>query len=262
MKDKRVIYYNDLLNDDFAGTNIKDKPFPQKYAYVHKNFFWNLTAILVYFIVAIPVLWITGKIMSGVKVKGRKNITKLRKTGFFVYGNHTGITDAWLVQAYMLRFKRGYIFADKDAISIPGIRTLVTMLGCLAMPDVAHGEAFLEAVKYHYNKKHAIIIYPERHIWPYYTHIRPFPDDSFVYPANLGAPVVPICITYRSRKIRKNASPRMTVYVGKPIFPDMNVSLSDRKKKLRDKTYEFMLDKSSEVENVEYVVYKQAKKEE
>lgn len=262
-ENKKVVYYNDLLNDDFAGTRIKEKPFPKKYKYIHKkNFLWNLTAFLVYFIVAVPVLWITGKIMSGVKVKGRKNLKKLRKTGYFVYGNHTQITDAWLVQAYMLRFRRGYIFADKDAISIPGIRGLVTMLGCLAMPDVEHGEDFIEAIKYHYNKKHVLVVYPERHIWPYYTHIRPFPDDSFIYPASLGAPVVPICINYRQRKFRKNASPRMTVYVGKPIYPDLNKSLPERKKILRDKTYEFMLDKSSEEENIEHIIYIQKKKEE
>ena len=255
-EEKRVRYYSDALNDDFAGTKIKETPFPEKLKYIHpKNFLWNFCSWFIYFVVAIPVLWIVGKIMYNIKVVGKKNLKAVKNKGVFIYGNHTQIGDAWLAQCYLTRSRRTYIFADKDAVSIKGIRTLVMMIGCLPIPDLAHKDQFIEAIKYHYNKKRVLVVYPEKHIWPYYTHIRNFPDDSFIYPATLGAPVVPICVTYRKRKIFKNKSPRMTCHVGKPIFPDMTYSLMERKKQLRDACYEFMIDKSSEEENVEYIQY-------
>jgi hypothetical protein len=59
------------------------------------------------------------------------------------------------------------------------------------------------------SKKPGIMIFPEAHIWPYSTHIRPFGDESFVYPAELGAPVLAIATTYRPRKIfKKTLNPK------------------------------------------------------
>lgn len=260
MKPKKVVYYNDPLNDDFAGTNIKKKPFPKNFKYLHrKNPFWTIASFLFYYF-AMGILWIVGKVWMGVKVKGRKNMRTLFRRGAFVYGNHTQIVDAWTVQCYVLPVKRGYILADSDAISIPGIRPLVMMLGCLPIPDLAHKDAFVEAVNYRYHERRAIVIYPEKHIWPYSTHIRPYPDDSFVYPASLGAPVVAICTTYRPHHLfPKRRPPKMTIHVSKPMYPDMDKSLAERKKDLRDRVYDFMLDWSCEEENLEWVSYVQRK---
>jgi len=49
-KDKLVIYYKDLLNDDFAGTNIKEKKVDGKYKYIHKNLIWRCCSFIFYHI--------------------------------------------------------------------------------------------------------------------------------------------------------------------------------------------------------------------
>ena len=54
----------------------------------------------------------------------------------------------------------------------------------------------------------------------------------------------------------------MVVHVGKPIYPDLTLSLAERKAKLRKKVYDFMLDMSAEDENVEYISYVRAKDDE
>lgn len=260
MQPKKIVYYDDPLNDDFAGTNIKKKPFPSSFKYMHPhNPFWKIGSFLFYYF-ALVLLWIVGKIWMGVKVKGKKNIRALRRRGAFVYGNHTQIVDAWSVQCYISRGKRTYIMADSDAISIPFIRPLVMMLGCLPMPDLSHKDSFIEAVNKRYKQRCLISIYPERHIWPYSTHIRPYPDDSFIYPASLGAPVVATCTTYRPHHFfPKRRPPKMTIHVSKPFYPDMDKSLAERKKDLRDRVYDFMLDYSCEEENLEWISYQQRK---
>ena len=39
---EKIIYYNDLKNDDFSGTNIKIKPLKDSYKYLHKNPLWQI----------------------------------------------------------------------------------------------------------------------------------------------------------------------------------------------------------------------------
>ncbi len=256
-KKPKIVYYEDPLNDDFAGTSIKKKDFPKRFRYVHKhNIFFTAISFFVYYFIAFPILWMVGKVGYGVKVKGKRNARSLFRRGVFYYGNHTQIADGWLVQCFLANPKRSYVIADADAISIPFLKTIVMMLGCLPVPDLAHKEEFEEAIKYRYRQKRAIAIYPEKHIWPYSTHIRPFPDDSFIYPATLGAPVIAFCTTYRKPLLfSKHRKPKMTVHISRPIYPDMKKSIPERKKQLRDAVYEFMLDYSAEEENIEYIAY-------
>ena len=260
-KQQKVVTYTDPLNDDFAGTKIKRIPLGPKFKYVHKNIFWRFFATIIYRAFALPILWCVAKIGYGVKVYGKKNIREIRHKGVFFYGNHTMIADAWNPQIFAMGGKRGYILANQDATSIKGVRWLVQMMGCMPVPEtLEENAAFKEAIAYRIKQKAGIVIYPERHIWPYYTHIRPFPDDSFVYPAELLAPVVAIAVTYRQRRLFKKCSPRMTMHISKPFYPDPKLSLADRKKQLRDDVYAFLLRHASEDENVEWIRYVKADK--
>ena len=51
----------------------------------------------------------------------------------------------------------------------------IQLLGAIPIPNNKNGmKNFINAIETHINKKHSITIYPEAHIWPYYTKIRPF----------------------------------------------------------------------------------------
>jgi hypothetical protein len=99
----------------------------------------------------------------------------------------------------------------------------------------------------------AIVIYPEAHIWPYYTGIRPFPDTSFAYPVKLGTPV--FCFTNTYRKLRFSKKPQIVTYVDGPFFPDLSMSARDARKKLRCEVYEKMRERSrlSDFKLIEYI---------
>jgi len=254
---KKTIYYRDALNDDFAGTNIKTQHLEADFKYIHRHFLWAIASFLIYYLVAIPVLFLTCKFALGVKIVNRKAIRKVRNKGYFIYGNHTQIMDAFISQVLITRPKKTFIVANPDAVSIPGIRALVMMLGCLPLPSTITGtRKFVEAIKYHIEKKHAISIFPEAHIWPYATIIRPFTSASFRYPAQLQAPVVPIVTTYQKRKLCKWClKPRMVITVGEPIYPKASLSIKEAMDDLRNQTYQFMVNHATKADNVEYYRY-------
>ena len=82
--------------------------------------------------------------------------------------------------------KRNFLIVNPVNISLKGTGTLVEMLGAMPIPSNKSAmKNFLNAIKQKINKGYAITIYPEAHIWPYYTKIRPFKDVSFKYPIQL-----------------------------------------------------------------------------
>lgn len=97
------------------------------------------------------------------------------------------------------------------------------------------------------------MIYPEAHIWPYYTGIRNFKDSSFRYPAQLEVPVFCFTNTYQKRKWR--ATPRIVTYVDGPFYPDKGLSLREQKQQLHEKVIATMKErcKNSNVELIQYV---------
>ena len=264
-KEKRVIYYSDELNDDFAGTNIKkQRKVGKKFRYVHYGLLWNMVASVVYWCLAFWIFWIYQVVFKRVKIVNKKAIKKT-KGGRFFYGNHTSIDDCYK-PGLIVAPKQNRILANPDAVSIRGLATLVQMVGVIPVPNEISGmKKFISAIK-HYNKwKYDIFIYPEAHIWPYYTGVRPFVDSSFYYPVMLNKPVYAFFTAYTAPKglFAKYRKANATVYISDPFFPDTTKPRKEAQKELRDKVYNFMKEcsaKYSTYKAVEYVkVEKQSK---
>ena len=84
--------------------------------------------------------------------------------------------------------------------------TIVEMLGAIPVPGNKESmKNFLDAIKKRIENGNSITIYPEAHIWPYYTKIRPFKEVSFKYPVELNVPAFCMTNTYQSYG-RKNES--------------------------------------------------------
>jgi 1-acyl-sn-glycerol-3-phosphate acyltransferase len=152
--------------------------------------------------------------------------------------------------------RKTYVVANQAVTSIFGIRWFVMMLGALPVPENPEEvKKFLEALECHYRHRDVIMIFPEAHIWPYCTRIRPFADGSFNYPAQLNAPVVAMCTTFRQRKLFRHLPPKVTIHISDPYYPDLTKNLGERTKILRDQVYEFMEDTSASLDNYEFVSY-------
>ena len=100
--------------------------------------------------------------------------------------------------------------------------------------------------------KNVISIYPEAHVWPYYSKIRNFSSTSFKYPVKLNKPVFVFTTTYKKRKYRR---PKIIVYIDGPFYSDQKLSLKKSQEELRNKVYNTMClrSKNTDVEYYKYI---------
>lgn len=128
------------------------------------------------------------------------------------------------------------------------------MLGALPVPDNKQAaKNFLNKITKVIEDKHSITIYPEAHIWPYYTKIRPFKSVSFKYPAKLNSPVFCITNTYKQYKNKKNKV-QIVTYIDGPFLPNNELELKENQEELRNKVYDTMVQRSKN-SNIEYIKY-------
>ena len=129
------------------------------------------------------------------------------------------------------------------------------MLGAIPIPsEIKAMKNFLEIIEEKIKKDNSITIYPEAHIWPYYTKIRPFKAVSFKYPVKLNAPAYCITNTYQSYG-KNNKKIKMVSYVDGPFYPNEALPIKERQQDLRDRVYNKMVERSknSNVEHIKYV---------
>ena len=255
MKEQKIIYYNDELNDEFSEVKIEPREINENYKYIHKNPFWNICAYLVQNVLSIPIKILYAKLKFNFKVIGKEKLKEYKKQGYFIYGNHTqAFADTFLISNAVFS-KKNYIIVNPENVSMKFLGNFVQMFGAIPIPTKKNGiKKFIEAINYHIKKGHSVTIFPEAHIWPYYTEIRPFKSVSFKYPIDLNAPV--FCATNTYQHCEKNKEKiQIVMYIDGPFFPDTNINnLKDRKENLRNKVYEKMCDRSKN-SNVEYIKY-------
>ncbi len=236
MKKKTIYFENET--DDLVDYHIKQKKINENFKYQNKHFSFRLAGFTLYHIIAKPIISLIMKITHGGKIVNKKILKKFKKSGFFIYGNHTGgMIDAF--QPNRLRHKKNYIVCHPDAVSIIGLKNIVMMLGAIPVADSYKVQRnFLVTIENYINKKKSVTIYPEAHIWPYYTGIRNFSSASFSYPVRLNVPSFAMTTTYQKRKFRKK--PKVTTYIDGPFYPDTSLTLKEAKEKLRDEIYNAM----------------------
>lgn len=250
----KIIYYEDELNDEFSKSSIEPRIIDEKYKYVHKNPLWNLCSFVLQNILSVPIKILYAKIKFRIKYIGKEKIKPYKNEGYFIYGNHTQPFADTFIPSIPMYPKRNFLIVNPVNISLKGTGTLVEMLGAMPIPSNKSAmKNFLNAIKQKTNKGYAITIYPEAHIWPYYTKIRPFKDVSFKYPVQLEKPAFCITNTYQSYG-RNNQKIKIVSYIDGPFFPSKELTLKEQQKELRNKIYNCM-DERSKNSNIEHIKY-------
>lgn len=253
MKNRETIYYQDELNDEFSKAKIIPRKIDEKYKYNHKNFFWNMLCFTMQNIILTPIRIIYAKFKFSIKYIGKEKLREYKNTGYFVYVNHTQPFGDTLIPSIPIYPKRNFFIVNPENVSIKVLGNLVQLMGAVPVPgNIGAMKNFKSAVSKLIKQKHAITIYPEAHIWPYYTGIRPFKNTSFTYPVELGVPTFCITNTYQKHK---NKKVRIVSYIDGPFFADKTLSKAIQKKDLRDKVYNQMVERSknSNVQVIEYI---------
>lgn len=257
-KEDTKIFYSDELNDDFGKFHISPNVYSgKKKAVIERKGLYNFCSNIFIYIL-FPLLILFG-LLTGFRIKGRKNIKKVdKKQGYFIFSNHAGIYDVALNYTLCLP-KRMDTVGYSGALDGWLLRRIVPFLGFIPLPVDFHDiPKFKHALKYYIvDKKQVVCIYPEAHLWPYYTGVRNFRRQSFRYPVELGAPIVPVFFARRKRKglWRLFKRPRVTAIIGQPIYPDLTLSRVEATHKLGDECYEALLKASKSIEQEEYWHY-------
>jgi len=233
-----TVYYCDELRDEVVDFKITKKPIDENYRYEQKGFFYKLGKFITYRLILIPFISLYNKLFHRVRIKNKKVLKKV-SGAYFLYGNHTNqLWDAF-TPTLVCYPRQPYLIVNADNVSQPVLGRFTKMWGALPLPEnFQAAKNFMRALDHKIQKKCPIVIYPEVHMWPYYTKIRPFEDKSFGYPIKYNLPIFTLTTTYHKRKLGKK--PRMEVYVDGPFYADPNLDAKTAQKQLRDQAYQTM----------------------
>ena len=254
MDKRKIIYYENELTDEFSLAQITPKVIDGSWVYVHTSPWKKFTHFFWYRIVATPIAFAYVKAVFHQKTVGAEKFKPYRGTVYFMFANHTqDIGDAFLPN--VINFPQtDYVIVHPNNVSMPFLGKVTPSLGALPLPgDLTATRNFMKAIEHHLKAGHAVVVYPEAHIWPFYTGIRPFPDTSFRYPVKHNVPSFCFTNTYQKRRFSKK--PRIVTYVDGPFFPDESLPERERKEELRNRIYRTMCQRAenSTVEQIRYV---------
>lgn len=251
MKENKIYYYK-TYNDDFVESKKQNYELKKDYKWIKENIFYRICSNFVY-CVAYVIGSIYCKIGLHVKVKNRKVLKKYKKQGYFLYGNHTQPVGDVFIPALVAN-KRIYTVVSPANLGVAVIGKILPMLGALPIPDsIKDTIRFKKAIEERIKQKKCIVIYPEAHVWPYYTKIRPFQKTSFRFPVECNVASFSMTTTYYKRKFGKK--PGITVYIDGPFMPDSKLSKKENEEKIYKEIYQSMVDKSNN-STYEYIKYK------
>ena len=252
MKEQQTIYFSDELNEDFSEDVEQDKPVSEKYVYYSNNLFWQIKHFFWNNIIAWPVSMIYAKTKFAWKIVNKKAFKQVKRTSYFIYGNHTQqFFDASMPKR--ISYHEAYVMVNRKNLNIKGLGWLVKRLGALPVPTNVHEtKKFVTAVDEIIKKRKSILIYPEAHIWPYYTKIRPFVSTSFRYPVKYDVPAFCFTNTYHKRK---NGKVQIITYIDGPFYPNKEMPSKERIQDLHDRVYNTMVERSklSDYEFIKYI---------
>ena len=257
---ERVFYY-ESEEDDPIKTEEQEKKIevrlPEGYEFIPKNPFVRAYSSVLYRIFKLFGQYYERGYWQ-VKVYGREKLKQAKGKGYVLYANHTNPFHDVFGPAIAVD-RRIFTITNPVNLKIPGIGKFLPYIGGLPLGKTKEEKAaFHAAADKRLKQGNCLVIYPEAHLWPYYTKIRKYPagDKSFVYAARNNLPVFTMVTTYHERKNRKRGDlPRMNIYIDGPFWPDEKKSEKENQAILAKKAYESMVkwSKKNEYEYFRYI---------
>ena len=249
---KKTYYYHSE-SEDLVSSAQQDFQLPDDYQVFRKGMAWRIWSGLVRSL-ACAFAWLYSRLFLLVRVKGKKKLRPFKKQGYFVYGNHTQMLGDPFTPMTIVNPYRYYALAAQANWGIPVLgKYVIPAAGLPVGKNIKQSISLLKDVKYAYEeKKSAIVIYPEAHLWPYYTKIRPFPATSFNFPVSLKAPSFAMTTTYQP--CRGGPPPKITGYLDGAVYPGNSLGKKVAQEKLHDDIAKSMRERA-ELNTCEYCSY-------
>lgn len=260
-KNKRkqnIIYYQNELEDEFSTARITPRKIDGSYSYDNTKLSRRIGHMVCYTILARPLAKLFLELRFRHRIVNRgvieATLREKGKTGYFLYGNHTHALADALIPSMVCAPADAVVIVHPNNVSMPVLGRVTPCLGALPLPDdLEAARNFLHAMQAEVERGNCVVIYPEAHIWPYYTKIRPFSDTSFRYPLQYNVPVFCFTNTYQRRS--HGGGIDIVTYVDGPFYGDENLKGRQRRRELRDRVYAAMTERSrcNTVEQIRYV---------
>ena len=243
-------------------TILKDKV-NEKYKFVKKGFFYKVFSFIFYcfaFIVLFPSVWL----FYMPKVKGRKNLKKVKNAVFI--SNHAFVMDCAILSVYTLPFIRPYIITERDSFQIPVVKNIIRLLRAVPIPNNLKAyKNFMTSIDGELNNRKSLLVYPEGSLWPYFAKIRPFKTGAFRFSVKNNVPVVPIVMSFRKpNKLYRmfgRKKPFVNVNILEPIYVNSKCNMKDEEKRICDLTNSIMTEEFNKTNSYVYINEKRLKKE-
>lgn len=273
-----MFYYESEEDDPIKTKEQEGKEkvgLPEGYVYVPRNILVRAWSWMLY-----AGFWAFGhwyeKRYWKLKIHGREKLKAAKGTGYMIYANHTNPFHDVFGPGVVVRSRRIFTVISPVNLKLPGIGWTLPYIGGLPLGGTPEEKAaFNAAVDERLAEKRVVVIYPEAHVWPYYTGIRKFPagSRSFKYAARNGVPVYAMTTTFHKRRGTRKGSrkgkhyevewevkrgrelPRMEVYIDGPFYADPKRSLEENCDYLADQVYEAMVE-AAKHNTYEYFEYK------
>lgn len=235
----KVYYYQDLLNDEFTLPPKKLQRIVGDYQYAPKTRFDRVKTWMVYRLVATPIAFLYTKVIRRIRFVNEQALKPYLKSGYFIYANHTHAQADAFSPHVVLFPKKNYTIVNASNVSLPVLGNATKMLGALPLPeDLQSSKNFIRTLEMRIQQGHSLLIYPEAHLWPYYSKIRPYTNNSFKYPAKLEVPVFSFTTTYQTSRF---GGMKTVVYVDGPFVCPSGLTQKERQEYLHQHVYHTMI---------------------
>jgi 1-acyl-sn-glycerol-3-phosphate acyltransferase len=186
---------------------------------VDGNLLFRVASFIVYNIVAAPIVFLIGKLIYGLRVKGRKNL-RGHRCGL-VAANHCQFLEPGF--SGLSVWPRKILFsAEENNVTRKDVGWLTRLVRAFGIPD-ENPMAIAGFVKKALQKKWFVHFYPEGVISWRSQEPGLFLEGVFFFAFLNNVPVFPIAEVLHERPIRRFLRwwpPKTTFIIGKPVFPD------------------------------------------
>lgn len=240
------------FSDDFVGST-KKSAVPEDYKYIRTSFFFRAKSFVLYRLVATPIAFIYSKLFMRERIIGKKRLRSFKS--YVLIGNHTQkIADAFTPSVISFP-KKTHVIVHADNVTLPVLKRLTPALGAMPLPSgIKSARAFLKATEQHLTNGEVITVYPEAHVWSYYTGLRPFTKGALDIAVRQGIPVFSFTRVYKKSRV---FGFRCEIYVDGPFFPSRELSRADAERELSSTVFSKMNERVA-LSTVEVIEYKKA----
>ena len=178
---------------------------------------------------------------------------RFKKGGYFIYANHTNQFCDGFCPALICYPKKPSFIVNSANISMNFWGKFIKMWGATPIPNTINAtKNFNNAINETLKNNNPIVIYPEAHLWPYYTKIRNFSNVSFRYPIKYNKPVFSFTTVYKKK--RHSKKPKIEIYIDGPFYHNSNLPEKIAQKELRDVIFNKLNERAS-LSNYDCVKY-------